>query len=105
MAMVTPQSRHAAPPIGGAGGLCALLLLGLLLGGCWPGASAVTPAQPPTKDRNTIRVSADQMHQLKIVPVGSHPFRMHKPAIGQIAFNDDASTVVQTPFSGRVTRV
>ena len=30
---------------------------------------------------------------------------MQKPAIGQIAFNEDASTVVLTPFSGRVTRL
>ena len=105
MVTVTPQSRYAAPPTGGVQGLCALLLLGFLLGGCWPGASAVTPAQPPAKDPNIIRVSADQMHQLNVVQVGFHPFRLHKLAIGQIAFNEDASTIVQTPFSGRVTRV
>ena len=32
-------------------------------------------------------------------------FACQKPAIGQIAFNEDASTVVLTPFSGRVTRL
>src|SRR5215813_2282665 len=31
--------------------------------------------------------------------------RTQKLAVGQIAFNDDASTNVMTPFSGRVTRV
>jgi cobalt-zinc-cadmium efflux system membrane fusion protein len=45
------------------------------------------------------------MHQLNVVRVELYPFRLHKPAIGQIAFNDDASTIVQTPFSGRVTKV
>jgi len=80
-------------------------MLGALLGGCWPGASAVTPAQPPTKDPNVVQVSSDQMHQLNVVNVDVYPFRQHKLAIGQIAFNDDASTVVQTPFSGRVTRL
>jgi len=45
------------------------------------------------------------MHQLNIVKVEWCSFRILKPAIGQIAFNDDASTVVLTPFSGRVTRL
>ena len=90
---------------GGVARICAALALGILLGGCWPDASAVTPAQPPAKDPNIIRVSADQIHQLNIMQVELYPFRLHKPAIGQIAFNEDASTIVQTPFSGRVTRV
>ena len=106
MVKLTPQTRMREPSsTGGAGGICAALMLGALLGGCWPGASAVTPAQPPTKDPNVVQVSADQMHQLNIVNVDVYPFRQHKLAIGQIAFNDDASTVVQTPFSGRVTRL
>src|SRR5215470_17789126 len=106
MVKLTPQTRMREPSsTGGAGGICVALMLGALLGGCWPGASAVTPAQPPTKDPNVVQVSADQMHQLNIVNVDVYPFRQHKLAIGQIAFNDDASTVVQTPFSGRVTRL
>src|SRR5439155_3256906 len=101
----TISSRmHGVRPAGVAR-VCAVLVLGALLAGCWPGASAVTPAQPPRKDPNVIPVTIDQMHQLKIVEVELFPFRLHKQAIGQIAFNEDASTVVQTPFSGRVTRV
>jgi cobalt-zinc-cadmium efflux system membrane fusion protein len=45
------------------------------------------------------------MHQLDITLVKPHRFRVYKVAVGQIAFNEDASTVVQTPFTGRVTRV
>jgi cobalt-zinc-cadmium efflux system membrane fusion protein len=82
----------------------ALLLAGLLAG-CWPDASAVTMTPPPVKDPNVVRVSSDQMHQLNVVPVEDYSFRVQKQAIGQIAFNEDASTVVTTPFSGRVTRV
>ena len=41
-----------------------------------------------------MRVTADQMHQLDIVKVEICSFRLFKPAIGQIAFNEDASTVV-----------
>jgi cobalt-zinc-cadmium efflux system membrane fusion protein len=39
------------------------------------------------------------------VNVESHAFLDRRSAIGQIAFNEDASTPVLTPFSGRVTRL
>jgi len=45
------------------------------------------------------------MHQLSVEPVEMYQFRTQKPAIGQIAFNEDRSTVVVTPFSGRVTKL
>ena len=32
-------------------------------------------------------------------------FRPQRSAIGQIGYNEDASTIVLTPFSGRVTRL
>jgi membrane fusion protein, heavy metal efflux system len=86
-------------------GIISVLLLAAFLAGCWPDASAVTVSPVPMKDPNIVEVSADQMHQLNVVPVASYPFRVQKQAIGQIAFNEDASTVVTTPFSGRVTRV
>ena len=34
-----------------------------------------------------------------------HPFRTLKFAIGQIAYNEDTTTAVMTPFPGRVTRL
>src|SRR5215470_17234310 len=89
----------------GPAGASVAILLAIDLAGCWPSASAVTPAQPPAKDPDIVRVSQDQLHQLDIVPVKPHKFRVYKVAVGQIAFNEDASTVVQTPFTGRVTRV
>jgi cobalt-zinc-cadmium efflux system membrane fusion protein len=60
---------------------------------------------PKEKSPDLVRVGADQLHQLAIVPVVTDQFRILKMAIGQIAFNEDASTVVLTPFSGRVTRL
>ena len=45
------------------------------------------------------------MHQLEIVKVASYAFRAQTSAIGQIGYNEDASTIVLTPFSGRVTRL
>ena len=52
-----------------------------------------------------VRVVADQMHQLEVVKVKPHAFLDQRSAIGQIAFNEDASTIVLTPFSGRVIRL
>jgi len=63
------------------------------------------PAQGPAKSAEKVRVNDGQLHQLDVVNVNAHPFRVQKTAVGQIAFNEDASTVVLTPFSGRVTRL
>jgi cobalt-zinc-cadmium efflux system membrane fusion protein len=81
------------------------LVLAALQIGCWNLASAQTATEGPSNGADTVRVTPGQMHQLTIVKVIPYPFRLQKPAIGQIAFNEDASTVVLTPFSGRVTRV
>jgi cobalt-zinc-cadmium efflux system membrane fusion protein len=53
----------------------------------------------------TVKVLDEQLHQIEKAVVGKFVFRLQKQAIGQIAFNEDASTVVLTPFSGRVTRL
>ena len=79
-------------------------LAALLLGWCCL-ASTETPAQPPLKTADIVRVTAERMHRLSIVDVELCSFHLQKSAIGQIAFNEDASTAVLTPFSGRVTRL
>ena len=80
------------------------LLLATLPGAVWPVASSDAGA-PTADEENVVQVTAEQMHQLSIAPVRPFVFRVQKQAIGQIAFNEDASTVVLTPFSGRVTRL
>src|SRR5262249_9597791 len=90
----------------GIGGFSVAVLahvLGALLIGY--GASAQLALERPSSDADTVRVTPEQMHQLSIVKVVPYPFRLQKQAVGQIAFNEDASTIVLTPFSGRVTRV
>ena len=62
-------------------------------------------AEGPMKGADFLRVVADQMHQLQVVKVETHAFRVQRSAIGQIGYNEDASTIVLTPFSGRVTRL
>jgi membrane fusion protein, heavy metal efflux system len=83
---------------------CALLLTAPRLVATDITTANIEPAKSP-KSPDSVRVGVDQLHQLGIVPVVTDQFRIQKPAIGQIAFNEDASTVVLTPFSGRVTRL
>src|ERR1044072_2617444 len=67
--------------------------------------SCVAAAEGPVKGADFIRVVGDQMHQLEVGKVAPYGFLDQRSAIGQIAFNEDASTIVLTPFSGRVTRL
>jgi cobalt-zinc-cadmium efflux system membrane fusion protein len=78
----------------------ALLAMALQL--CLVAATALAAEDTP-KNGDSVRVTADQMHQLNVVQVALYPFRVQKLAIGQIAYNEDTSTAVLTPFSGRVT--
>ena len=97
-----PRSYRASWPklLGGA------ILLGLVQWASLAWLANPACAQARTKTGgDTVRVTSDQMHQLEIVKVELCLFRLYKPAIGQIAFNEDTSTVVLTPFSGRVTRL
>lgn len=80
-----------------------LAALTLLLAGA--GVEPVAWAQAAAKGGDTVRISADQLHQLSVMKVELYPFQTQKPAIGQIAFNEDTSTVVLTPFNGRVIRL
>ena len=80
-----------------------LRLLAPLFGGTLMASFAA--AEGPMKGADFLRVVPDQMHQLQIVKVGTYAFRAQTSAIGQIGYNEDASTIVLTPFSGRVTRL
>ena len=80
-----------------------LLLLAPLFGGTLMASFAM--AEGSMKGADFLRVVPDQMHQLQIVKAGTYAFRVQTSAIGQIGYNEDASTVVLTPFSGRVTRL
>jgi membrane fusion protein, heavy metal efflux system len=78
-------------------------LIALLFGMALTTSFAV--AEATMKGTDYVRVVTDQMHQLEIVKVETHAFRVQRSAIGQIAFNEDASTLILTPFSGRVVRL
>lgn len=65
--------------------------------------AAKSGASAPKSDR--VIVKPEQMHQIVTRPVEQRAFHVVKPGIGQIAFNEDSSSVVQTPFSGRITKI
>jgi len=62
------------------------------------------PAQART-GRETIKVPASQMRSLNVEPARPERFRTQKQAVGQLAFNEDTSTIVLAPFAGRVTKI
>jgi membrane fusion protein, heavy metal efflux system len=83
-------------------------LVAALFGVSWLASSGMTSlalAEGPMKGTDFIRVVPDQMHQLQVVKVESREFRTQRSAIGQIGYNEEASTIVLTPFSGRVIRL
>jgi membrane fusion protein, heavy metal efflux system len=89
---------------------CAAFAVYLLRG--WTSRSEVNlPVVPTVAATATsvkgdmVRLAAEQMHQIELAKVEIVHFRVMKTAIGQIAFNEDASTMVLAPYSGRVTRV
>jgi cobalt-zinc-cadmium efflux system membrane fusion protein len=54
---------------------------------------------------DAVSVTPEQMNEIGVVDVAARSFAVQKLAIGQIAFNEDESTAVLTPFSGRVTKL
>ena len=52
-----------------------------------------------------VKVVEQQLRQLVVGEVAVAEFHVRKKAIGQIAFNEDESTVIVSPFSGRVTKL
>ncbi len=87
-------------------GVAALWLVGLLLKLVFaapapePGAGG-QPASPP----GTFRPTKAQLSTLTIAPVTSLPFRTERITEGNIAVNDDTTTPVFSPYSGRVTKL
>jgi membrane fusion protein, heavy metal efflux system len=98
----TPQAPRRRSRVGAS---CAVALVLLATHVALAPAAPAETNPEPKRDPNTVSVTADQMHQISIVDVASCAFSVQKLAIGQIAFNEDVSTVVLTPFSGRVTKL
>ncbi|MBX6373701.1 MAG: efflux RND transporter periplasmic adaptor subunit [Acetobacteraceae bacterium] len=70
-----------------------------------PGASfaAAAPAWPLAG--GAFRLSEAEIRSLRIEPVALQEFRAERIAEGRIAYNEDRSTPVFSPYTGRVVRV
>jgi cobalt-zinc-cadmium efflux system membrane fusion protein len=63
------------------------------------------PGQPEPLSPGEFRLSDAEVRALRIETVGPHDFRDERIAEGRIAYNEDRSTPVFSPYSGRVVRV
>lgn len=66
-----------------------------------PAANAAAAAPDPSR----VVVGGEQLQQITVQPVVRRQFRVERLAIGQIAFNEDFTTPVFSPFTGRVTKL
>lgn len=115
MTMATKLDRKA---MRAGAGCAALAVLGALLiawasgPGKAPAHAAERPATAEPKPAaeakpapGTVVLTEGQLQQVKVAPVAAEKFRAQLNAIGRIAFNEDATTPVFPPYSGRITRV
>ncbi|WP_149539540.1 efflux RND transporter periplasmic adaptor subunit [Siccirubricoccus phaeus] len=67
-----------------------------------PASPAATVAEPLSQGE--FRLSDHEMRALRIEPMQLHEFRAERLAEGRIAYNEDRSTPVFSPYNGRVMR-
>jgi membrane fusion protein, heavy metal efflux system len=63
------------------------------------------PAAEPVATPGTFRPTPAQLATLKVAPVETVTFRTEQATDGKIALNNDRTTPVFSPYSGRVTKV
>lgn len=80
--------------------LAAVVGLGLRLGHVKPVLEAAASPTP-----GTFRPTKEQWENLSSAPVQAMTFRTELLTEGHLAYNDDATTQVFSPYTGRVTRV
>jgi membrane fusion protein, heavy metal efflux system len=68
-------------------------------------AAEKSAAQAPPPAPGTFRPTKEQWAGLKVINVETRAFRSEQITDGNIAINDDTTTPVFSPYSGRVTRV
>lgn len=83
-----------------------LTIGGVLVGGQIIGHSEAAAAQPPgAPTPGVFKPTKDQWAGIKVSTVETMTFRTEEVTDGKIAINDDRTTPVFSPYSGRVTRL
>lgn len=118
--MELKQTADVLPPGRGRAGMsrpAQLMVVGVLgavlVGGVMAGPglyrmvapAAVVEAAAPVAAANSFKPSAAQLAGLTIEPVKAMGFRAERSADGKIAIDDDLTTAVYPPYTGRVTQV
>lgn len=101
-------SRYSRRRAGSALAAAPAVLAMVLLLGVASAARAADPSPPPAAPGpapDTFHATDSQWATLKIGPARAVVFHTRYDTDGQIAFNDDATTPVFSPFSGRVVQV
>lgn len=62
-------------------------------------------AMSPPSEGNLVTVDDHQMQRLKLEVVSTRAFRVEKSTIGRIAFNEDHSTPIFSPYAGRIVQL
>lgn len=72
-----------------------------------PSAADTKAGQAANGDAGAPSLTATQgqLQQIKVAAIAAVSFRSEKAAIGQIAFNEDLTTPIFSPFTGRVTKL
>ena len=101
-----PARRNRMRPLGlvAAASVAVLLVLAIGWGFLRPGDGPATP-QPATAESGIFRPTPAQFAGFKIEPVRLATFRSERITEGNIALDDDRTTPVFSPYSGRVVRL
>jgi len=97
--------RLAWVAAGGVAAIGAAVLLGVAIAPKLVQPVASQPAPPPAPAPGTFKPTEAQWKGLKIVPVELVAFRSERVTDGNIAIDDDLTTPVFSPYSGRVVRL
>lgn len=86
------------------------LAIALVIGGSTAlrhffGNESEAAPKPPSLAPGTFRPTKEQWAALKVITVADKTFRTEQITDGNIAINDDTTTPVFSPYSGRVTQV
>jgi cobalt-zinc-cadmium efflux system membrane fusion protein len=104
----TPASRLRRSRLwlaGGGAATVAAIVAGLWVMDSGPGNAVARPVKATRDADGAFRPSETQWASLRLAPVRQVSFRDERATDGRIAINEDTTTPVFSPYSGRVTRL
>jgi cobalt-zinc-cadmium efflux system membrane fusion protein len=101
----THLRRHRLWLAGGGAAAVAAIVAGFWVINSGPGNAVARPEKVTRDADGAFRPSETQWASLKLVPVREVSFRDERATDGKIGINEDTTTPVFSPYSGRVTRL